>query len=328
MTDADDQALDFTVADEAAGRRLDAFLAEVCPEHSRNKIQTDLADGRVLVDGNARPKSYRLSAGERVVYRPGEVTPLQAVPQDLPLDIVYRDDDLVIVNKAAGMVVHPAVGHPDGTLVNALLYHLGGLAGGGDPLRPGIVHRLDRDTTGLLVVALNEQAHRRLAEQLKQRTMGRTYLALSWGRWSEPTGTLEGDIGRHPQNRQLMAVLPGRGRAAVTHYTVVEDFGFVQLCRVKLETGRTHQIRVHFTHYHHPIVGDPVYGDDRRVRNIHNLDRQPAKTMLSAAARQMLHAAALHLQHPRTGRDLEFEAPLPPDLSTALAGLRRSSPGV
>jgi 23S rRNA pseudouridine1911/1915/1917 synthase len=199
-----------------------------------------------------------------------------------------------------------------------LLHHCRGLAAGGDPLRPGIVHRLDRDTTGLLAVALTDEAHRHLAAQLEDRRMGRTYQALSWGRWKEEEGILTGDIGRHPRFRQKMAVVERGGKPATSRYRVLEDFGFVQLCRVGLETGRTHQIRVHFAHHGHPVVGDPMYGDDRRARGIHNLDRRQADRMVKAAGRQMLHAAALELIHPATGQTLEFEAPTPPDLQAVL----------
>ena len=310
--------LRFTVTAPDADLRLDSFLVKYCPELSRNRIQGDLQSGRVLVDGRQRPKSFRLKAGSAVVYVPGPVPEMVAVAQDLPLQIVYQDEDILVLDKAAGMVVHPAVGHPDGTVVNALLHHCRGLQAGDDPLRPGIVHRLDRDTTGLMVVALNDRAHRHLSDQLRSRRLGRNYLALSWGSWAENEGVLEGDIGRHPRVRRKMAVVHDGGRTATTRYRVLADHGFVQLCRVKLETGRTHQIRVHFAHNHHPVVGDPLYGDDGRAKAVHALDRAVAARMVRLARRQMLHAVRLELEHPVTGDALVFEAPVPDDMRRVL----------
>lgn len=309
---------EFLVTAAEAGQRLDAFLGNRCPELSRNRIQGDLAEGRVLVDDRPRPKSFRLKEGTRVRYLPGERPPLVAVAQDIPLKVVYRDDDILIIDKPAGLVVHPAVGNPEGTLVNALLHLCGGLSTGSDPLRPGIVHRLDRDTTGLLAVALNDRAHRHLAAQLRDRRMGRTYLALSWGAWGEDEGILRGDIGRHPRDRRKMAVVAEGGRKSTTGYRVLASFGFVQLCRVKLETGRTHQIRVHFAHHHHPVVGDAVYGDDGRARTVHPLDHATALRLVQTARRQMLHAVRLELEHPVSGETLSFTAPVPEDLALAL----------
>ena len=321
-----DTVFNLTAGADDEGQRLDAFIVERCPEFSRTRIGADLAAGRVTVGGRLRPKGFRLRPGDQVTFAPAPRPELLARPQDLPLDIVHRDDHILVVNKAVGMVVHPAPGHPDGTLVNALLHHLADLSAGGQPLRPGIVHRLDRDTSGLMVIALTEQAHNHLAGQLLDRRLGRTYQALAWGRWPQDRGTLTGDIGRHPRWRQQMAVVERGGRPAVTHYEVIEDFGFVQHCRVRLETGRTHQIRVHFAHNHHPVVGDPVYGDDKRVKGMHGLDRPRAEAMLKRAGRQMLHAAALRLEHPGDGRILEFAAPPPPDLQQVLDELRAGHP--
>lgn len=312
------RGFDLQVPAEAEGERLDAFLTAHCPGLSRTRIHGDL-DGRLaLVDGRIRPKGYRLRGGERIVYTPSVRSEPQAEPQDIPLDIIHQDEDILVVNKAPAMVVHPAVGHPDGTLVNALLHHLGRAPAGDDPLRPGIVHRLDRDTSGLLVVAVSERAHRHLSEQLAERSMGRTYLTLSWGRWEDGEGTLTGDIGRDPRQRQRMAVVPRGGRAAVTHYRVLEDFGFLQFCSVRLETGRTHQIRVHFAHNHHPVLKDPLYGDDGRARGVHGLDRQLAGRLVGLAPRLMLHASELHLLHPADERPLEFRVPVPGDMAAVL----------
>lgn len=325
MNDQDSQERCFTVETSDEGKRLDSFLAENCPDLSRSRIHTEMKKERVLVDGRPRPKGFRLKADSRVVFRPGTLPPMEAIAQDIPLDIVHEDDHLLVVNKSAGMVVHPAVGHPDGTLVNALLHHCENLSSPGDPLRPGIVHRLDRDTSGLMAVALTDTAHRHLAEQLQDRRMGRTYLAVSWGRWKSDQETLTGDIGRHPRFRQKMAVVGQGGKSATTRYRVLEDYGFVQVCEVQLETGRTHQIRVHFAHAGHPVVGDQMYGDDLRARGIHNLDRRQADRMVKAAVRQQLHAAKLRLDHPTTGETMEFVAQPPVDMAAVLSILRDDS---
>ena len=323
---ADGAPIALTAALEDAGLRLDAFLTGRCPEFSRSRIHQDIKAGRVTVNGRPRLKSHRLEAGDAVLFTPGIKPALTAASEDLPLEVVYRDDHLLVIDKKAGMVVHPAVGHPGGTVVNALLHLLGGAPAGGNPLRPGIVHRLDRDTSGLMAVALTEQAHNHLSAQLQDRRMGRTYLALSWGRWDSPEGVLTGDIGRNPRFRQQMAIVQRGGRPAITHFQVVEDFGFVQYCRIRLETGRTHQIRVHFAHHRHPVVGDRVYGDDRRVRGLHGGDRPVAERLVKVAGRQMLHAAGLRLEHPADGRVLEFESPLPADMALALKVLRGADP--
>ncbi len=318
MSDRQD-LFSFTVAPDETGLRLDAFLVQRCADLTRNRIQGDLESGLAEVDGRQRPKGFRLKPGQKVTYRPGTVPQLTAVPQDLPLEIIYRDEHILILNKQTGMVVHPSQGHPDGTVVNALLHHVQGLAAGDDELRPGIVHRLDRDTTGLLAVALNHKAHAHLAEQLRDRRMGREYLAISWGSWNEDEGVLEGDIGRHPRQRQKMAVVPEGGREARTHYRVLEDHGFAQICAVKLETGRTHQIRVHFAQHHHPVLGDQTYGDDTRAKTVHALDRTRAAQAVKQAQRQMLHARNLELEHPVTGEIMTFSAPVPEDMARVWA---------
>ncbi|MFO7609768.1 MAG: RluA family pseudouridine synthase [Candidatus Krumholzibacteriia bacterium] len=317
-----EQPLQLVVDEAEANLRLDAFLVARCPDRSRSRIQADLAAGLVTVDGRARPKNHRLRAGSEVAYRPAAPRELTASPQDIPLSVVWEDEHLAVIDKPAGLVVHPSPGHREGTLVNALLHRFGRVQAGSDPLRPGIVHRLDRQTSGLLVVALDERAHRRLQQQLRDRRMGRTYLTLAWGRWAAAEGTLTGDIGRHPRRRQQMAVVERGGRPAVSHYRVLEDFTFCQWCEVQLETGRTHQIRVHFAQGGHPVVGDPVYGDDKRARGVHALDRALADRVVRLARRQLLHAAGLRLEHPVTGRQMEFVSPLPADLAAVLAVLR------
>jgi len=322
MTDDAGPVRTFTVDEAEDGRRLDRFLTDRCPDLSRNRIHAEMGEGRVLVDGRPRPKGFRLAAGSVVEFRPEPRAAMEAVAQDIPLAVVYEDEHLLVVDKPAGMVVHPAPGHPDGTLVNALLHRCGRLAGGADPLRPGIVHRLDRDTSGLMAVALTEAAHRDLAAQLQERRMGRTYHTLSWGRWDRDTGTLTGDIGRDPRRRQRMAVVRTGGKSAETRYEVLEDFGFVQHCRVELATGRTHQIRVHFAHHRHPVVGDELYGNDARRKGVHDLDRPRADRMVRLARRQMLHAAELRLVHPATGEPLRFRCDLPADMAAVLGELR------
>lgn len=324
LSNPEEKKLTFLVTEETEGMRLDAFLVLHCPEYSRTRIQEDLKVGQVLVNDTQRPKGFRLRPKSTVVYKPLPLVEMVAVAQDIPLDIRYQDDDILVVHKEVGMVVHPAIGHPDGTLVNALLHHVKGLEAGDDPLRPGIVHRLDRDTSGLMVVALNDRAHRHLGDQLRDRRMGRTYEAISWGAWAEDEGTITGDIGRHPKFRQKKAIVSEGGRSAVTHYEVVEDFGFVQFCRIKLETGRTHQIRVHFSSRHHPVVGDGMYGDDRRARGVHPLDRMRAAQMVRDARRQLLHATELHLVHPVTGEEMVFSSEMPADMAHVLTGLRES----
>jgi len=313
----------FTVGESEEGLRLDMFLAAHCSDLSRNRIHAEMDEGRVLVDDRLRPKGFRVKPGAVVTFKPEPRPAMEAVAQDIPLDIVFEDDHLLVLDKPAGMVVHPAAGHPDGTLVNALLFHCRNLATGDDPLRPGIVHRLDRDTTGLMAVALDDQTHRHLAEQLQNRRMGRTYHTISWGQWDEDAGTLNGDIGRDPRQRQRMAVVTAGGKSAETKYEVIEDFGFVQHCRVELKTGRTHQIRVHFAHRRHPVVGDRLYGDDARRRGVHNLDRIRADLMVRGAGRQMLHAAELRLVHPVSEQEMVFTRDLPRDMAAVLENLRR-----
>jgi 23S rRNA pseudouridine1911/1915/1917 synthase len=325
MTDSGTPDRSFTVEPEAEGQRLDTFLTENCPDLSRSRIHGDMKEGRVLVDDRGRPKGFRLKAGSKVVFRPGSKPEMKAVAQDIPLNIVYEDDDILVINKPVGMVVHPAVGHPDGTVVNALLHHCRNLTAGGDPLRPGIVHRLDRDTSGLMAVALTDAAHRHLSAQLEERRMGRTYLAISWGSWKMDEATLTGDIGRHPRFRQKMAVVKEGGKPAVSRFKIIEDYSFVQLCEVHLETGRTHQIRVHFAHNGHPILGDQMYGEDQRARGVHSLDRSLADRVVKAAGRQMLHATGLQLVHPATEEVMDFAVDPPADMTATLGLLRAAN---
>ncbi len=297
--------------------RLDAWLAAQVPSLSRARWQELIRDGQVLVNGRQAKPSQKLHEGDRVEYAVPPPRPAAIEAEDLPLDVLFEDRDILVVNKPAGLVVHPAPGHDSGTLVNALLHHCGdpatggtSLQGIGGELRPGIVHRLDRDTTGVLVVAKNEQALNGLAAQFKGRRVRKEYAALVWGELRPPSGTVETLIGRNPHNRKKMSARPAAGRPAVTRYETVERLGPVSLLRVRIETGRTHQIRVHLSHLGHPVVGDTQYG------------RARAAALPAPAARQMLHAERLAFAHPRTGRELEFTAPLPADLRELVRALR------
>ena len=305
---ADDEqigALYLSVSEEDAGRRLDSFIASAS-ELSRSAAQRLIENGAVLVCGKPQKAKYAVKAGDGVEITLPEAGPTELVPEDIPLDIVYQDADIAVINKPVGMVVHPAPGNPSGTLVNALMYHLNDLSGIGGELRPGIVHRIDKDTSGLIVIAKNDRAHAFLSEQLKTHAVARTYIALAEGNFREDGGTVNAPIARHRTDRKRMAVAEG-GREAVTHWSVLERFGDMTLLSVELETGRTHQIRVHMAYINHPLVGDPVYGR--------------AKNDLGFTG-QALHAAKLRLTHPRTGEKMEFTAPLPPTFEAALARLR------
>lgn len=295
-------------SEESKNQRLDAFLASSLDGLTRSQATRLIESGEVAVNGRAVSKSYKLAGGEDIAVTLPEPEPVEAVPQDIPLDVVYEDADVIVVNKPSGMVVHPAPGHPDGTLVNALLYHCGdSLSGINGVIRPGIVHRIDKDTSGLLIVAKNDAAHRSLAEQIKAHSFTREYQAVVYGRIRED-GTVNAPIARHPQERKRMAVIQSpSAREAVTHYFVVRHFsGFTQL-RLRLETGRTHQIRVHMAYIGHPVAGDPVYGP---------------KKVIAPLGGQCLHAGLIGFVHPRTGEYMEFEAPLPPYFTDFIKTLR------
>lgn len=282
------------------GQRLDVYIAER-ERISRSAAQKLIESGAVTVNGEEKAKNYRLREGDIVECELPEPVPADAQPEDIPLDIVWEDDSLLVVNKPKGMVVHPAPGHPSGTLVNALLYHCGkSLSGIGGVLRPGIVHRIDRDTSGLLCVAKTDEAHESLARQLASRTLQRRYRAVVIGNIKNESGTVSAPVGRHPVDRKKMAVVPG-GRAAVTHYKVVERYrGYTQLA-LQLETGRTHQIRVHMAHIGHPVLGDPAYGRKTKWERAHE----------ELLCGQCLHAKSLELIHPKTGEQMHFDSPLP-----------------
>lgn len=294
---------EFIVEAEAAGQRIDRFLSGEDTGLSRSALQGLVADGHVLCNGKSIAKSLKLKAGDTILLEIPDAKPIEAVPQDIPLDIVYEDDHLLVVNKPKGMVVHPAPGNPDGTLVNALLWHCkGSLSGIGGEIRPGIVHRIDKDTSGLLIAAKNDFAHAHLAAQLKDHSLARTYECIVCGNLREDSGTIDAPIGRDPVNRKKMAVTEKNSRSAVTHWEVIARYPGYTHVRCKLETGRTHQIRVHLAWRNHPILGDTVYGH-----------KKPELGQSS----QCLHARELTFVHPRTGERMTVRCELP-DYFTAL----------
>lgn len=309
------------------GSRLDAWVSRRL-ELSRTRVQKLLEAERIRVRVDAQEwytprKSDLVGADWEVEVVVPPAVPVELIAQDLPVSIVYEDADLAVVDKAAGMVVHPAPGHRDGTLVNALLYHLTDLSGVGGRLRPGIVHRLDKDTSGLLVVAKTDRAHLGLSDALKARRIKRLYLAASWGHLAESPTTIDRPIARDPRDRKRMGVVDG-GRSAITHVRVREDWKTAQLLDVALQTGRTHQIRVHLASIGHPVVGDAVYGSGRE-KGMSGAALGWARTLAKRVPRQFLHAARLDFEHPATGEPLRFEAALPPDLNRAAEWARRSS---
>ena len=300
---------ELTAATEHAGVRLDAFLS-ADGALTRSQAARLIAEGRVRVNGKPAAKSARLSGGETVTVDVPQLRETALPPQDIPLDVVYEDDDVIVVNKPTGLVVHPAPGHPDGTLVNALLHHCGdSLSGIGGEKRPGIVHRIDRDTSGLIIAAKNDAAHLALSAQLKDHSLSRTYECLVTGNMKQDSGTVDAPIGRSSADRKKMAVVP-TGRRAVTHWEVVARYPGVTHLRCRLETGRTHQIRVHMAHIGHPILGDTVYG---------------AKKPVPGLTGQCLHATGLRFVHPRTGEPVELHCPLPPEFIAMLQKLQNKS---
>ena len=294
------------------GPRLDRYLAELWPDLSRSRLQRLIADGAVSLNGAPAKASCQVRGGDQIAVVVPSPSPLSVSAEDIPLQVIYEDQDLVVIDKPAGLVVHPAPGHLSGTLVNALLAHCPDLAGIGGVERPGIVHRLDKDTSGLMVVAKNERAHQSLTRQIKERTVTKRYLALVHGELRPPEGTIDAPIGRDPRNRQRMGVVVD-GRAASSAYTTLQRLGPYSLVEVQIHTGRTHQIRVHLAHVGHPVVGDPVYG--RKGKGVADL---PGGRVLG---RQFLHAAVLGFRLPSSGEYREFRCDLPADLRAVLAGL-------
>ena len=306
-----------TVTARDEGTRLDQFIHTHLTDLSRSQIQSLIRDGLVtLSEGRAKP-ALAVWAGLRVDVRLPETRPATPAAEALPITLLYDDADMAVVNKPAGMVVHPAAGHTGGTLVNALLHHLDGLSGIGGTERPGIVHRLDRGTSGVMVVAKNDRAHRALSKQFQERVIGKEYVTLVWGA-PQAGEKISRPIGRDPRHRQKMSSRAVRGRQAVTRILNVEPLGGVSLVRVAIDTGRTHQIRVHLSETGHPVVGDALYGGARK-------SVPPRLAAIARIARPFLHAARLTLAHPADGRTLSFEAPLPEELARMLDALRRAS---
>ena len=313
------------------GQRLDRFLSMLLPELSRTRVQSLIKQGHVS-SGSATivDVKYRVKPGDRFTLEIPAATPPEPGAETIPLDVVYEDDALIVIDKPAGLVVHPGAGHAKGTLVNALIAHCGqSLSGIGGVARPGIVHRLDKDTSGLLVAAKTDRAHRALAKQFADhgRTgqLERGYLALVWGAPSRPHGTIDAAVGRHPASRTKMAVLRGKGREAVTHWRVVETFGrgkepVASLIECTLETGRTHQVRVHLAHIGHPLIGDPLYGQGFKSK-LRTLP-EPLQGKLAALSRQALHAEHLAFAHPTNGTLLKFNSPLPAELAEIVAAFK------
>lgn len=298
------------VPQEYEGERIDKFLSILIKDSSRNSIQKLIEDGKVLANGNTVNKKYKVKTDDEISVLPSELKPLDAEPENIPLDIVYEDDDLLVVNKPRGMVVHPAPGNYSGTLVNALLYHCkDSLSGINGFLRPGIVHRIDKDTSGLLIVAKNDKAHIGLAEQIKEHSFTREYNAVIVGHLKDNEGTVNAPIGRNPKDRKKMCVTYQNSKNAVTHYSVIDDFDGYSHISLKLETGRTHQIRVHMAHLGHPVAGDSIYGNDKKSAFLNG---------------QCLHAIKIGFNHPITGKYLEFTSELPDYFKDFIKRLRNT----
>ena len=292
---------------DRADERLDLFLVRRLPDLSRSYAQRLIADGQITVDGTARKANYKLRGGEEIACTMPPAEEIEICAEDIPLDILYEDADIIVVNKARGMVVHPAAGIYTGTLVNALLWHCHDLSGINGALRPGIVHRLDKDTSGVMVAAKNDMAHHYLARQIRDKDARREYRAIVHGNIVPRAGVITGDIGRHPTDRKKMAIVRENGKPATTHFEVLERFGDYTYVSCRLETGRTHQIRVHMMSIGHPLVGDPKY----------TMKKNPF-----AIVGQALHSLSLSLTHPRTGKEMAFTAPLPQDMEEILHTLR------
>jgi 23S rRNA pseudouridine1911/1915/1917 synthase len=314
----------FAVAPEQGGLRLDLFLTAREIGLSRTQIGRAVDEGHVEVNGRPGRAGRKLKTGDEVAIRLPEARPSGVLPEVIPLQILYEDSALLVVDKTAGMVVHPAAGHAGGTLVNALLHHCRDLSGIGGVLRPGIVHRLDKETSGLLVVAKSDEAHRGLAGQFKRHEVRKTYQAIVYGEPKTDGGRIEAAVGRHPTDRKRMSTQSRRGRSAVTIWRIRERYGVAALLEVDIETGRTHQIRVHLTDLGHPVVGDRVYGGVGRIRSVGD---PAARARMKALDRQALHAWRLAFAHPVTGEKMQFSAPLPEDMAGLSAFLREREKG-
>ncbi len=314
-------------SEDEAGRRLDALLADRLDDISRTRIKSLIQNKSVSLNGaTIEDPSYRVKSADRIEITLPPPTAAIPLPQDIPLSVIFEDEDVIVINKPSGLVVHPGAGTPDGTLVNALLHHCGeSLSGIGGVIRPGIVHRIDKETTGLMVAAKNDKAHHALAKQFAKHTVVRKYHAVVWGSVVTPSGRIEGDIGRSSGNRKKMAIVKSGGRHAVTHYKVVERFGppaeaVASLVECSLETGRTHQIRVHMTSIGHPLIGDALYGG--HWKSAKKSVSEPVKEALTAFPRQALHAGILGFDHPTKPEACRFEAEYPHDFKSLVDALR------
>lgn len=317
MSSTDEVSIDLDPKD--VGQRFDALVAARIPGCSRSLAAELIRQGHLRIGDHLKKPAYRLHAGDRIMGRIPPPTPVSFAPEPIPLNVLFEDEHLIVLNKPSGMVVHPAPGHTSGTLVNALLAHCPDLKGIGGELRPGIVHRLDKDTTGLLAVAKTAAALAMLAAQFKARTVMKSYLALVHGSVKTDAGRIDLPIGRHPVDRKRMAVLKTGGRSARTDWTIAERLPETSLLKVRIRTGRTHQIRVHCAAIHHPIVGDPVYCTGKAGRR----HAGPIQKSLDTATRQMLHAWRLSLRHPITDTPLSFEAPVPEDMTQVINLLKK-----
>ncbi|PLY03303.1 MAG: RluA family pseudouridine synthase [Desulfuromonas sp.] len=303
-----------TLPDARPAERLDTFLSEGLPEVSRSQLKKLIDNGRVTIGGSTVKASLKLKGGEEIIIDLPPPEPAEALPEEIPLDILYEDKDLLVINKPAGMVVHPAAGHARGTLVNALLHHCDDLAGIGGELRPGIVHRIDKDTSGLLVITKNDRSHQHLAAQFKKHSINRRYLALVHGCPDTDSGVIDQAIGRHPVQRKKMSSKARQGKHAVTHWKVIKRYADhnLSLIELRLETGRTHQIRVHFSERNLPLVGDPLYGNSSRTAALKD---PQLKKLIARLPGQALHARLLGFIHPESGKYLEFSSEMPDTLA-------------
>ncbi|MFH1502161.1 MAG: Holliday junction resolvase RuvX [Candidatus Eisenbacteria bacterium] len=316
------EPLILVVPEDSAEDRLDAFLGVNAPDLSRTRAKDIILEGLVTVNGSPCKPSTRLEPGDVVSADVPELEVLRATPENIPVDVIYEDDDIIVVDKPAGMVVHPAPGASSGTLVNALLGRAETLSRVGGDLRPGIVHRLDKDTSGLIVVARNDEAHRKLATAFQERRVGKVYLALAWGTFAEDSGRVDEPVGRMRSDRKRMWVVPN-GRQASSRWKVREEFPYATLLEVRPETGRTHQIRVHMAHLRRPLVGDASYGGVKdNFGDVPPHYRREARRLVAAASRHALHARRLHFRHPATGKELTFVSPVPRDFADLLSILR------
>jgi 23S rRNA pseudouridine1911/1915/1917 synthase len=322
MTKEEGTKAEYIVGADEQGLRLDVYLSQKDSTLSRSQAKRLIEDGEALIDGKPVKASHHLISGEKISLRKPPPAPSEIVPEEIPLRILYEDEAIIVVDKPAGMVVHPATGNSRGTLVNALQFHCRSLSGIGGVMRPGIVHRLDKGTSGLMVAAKSDEAHRRLSEQFKNRLVSKHYAALVHGNIREDEGIVDMPVGRHPVERKKMSTASRRGKAAVTRWKVLERFDGVTLLEAKIETGRTHQIRVHLSALGHPVVGDSVYGGSRRA-----VEAPVLRALLKKLTRQALHACRLSFLHPVTGEKMTYESDLPGDIADICHDLRRKNKG-